>query len=168
MNATTWILLGVLVAIIVGIIIYFAMQLEARTGTIDQQHALDEEELQQRIEQLPFQLTDATRGDLVSMALSAADSGEYSRATMLLFSHVLILLDRRNLIRLKKGKTNRQYINEIRRHPELISYYERVMVPFEDSFFGDHNVDKERFEECWNALEAFHQDVEKSTVSVGA
>ena len=39
-------------------------------------------------------------------------------------------------------ETNRQYMNEIRKHPELINYYERVMVPFEDSFFGDHEVDK--------------------------
>ena len=167
-SATTWILLGVVLAVVVGLIIWLCLQMESRTGSsAGSTEFFDDEDLEQRIRQLPFDLTKSTKGNLQELALQAAGRGDYNRAVMLLFSHVLISLDRKNLIQLRKGKTNRQYIREIRRHPELINYYEKVMVPFEDSFFGDHEVDKNRFESCWKALGEFHRSMETSIATIG-
>ncbi len=165
-NTGTWIMLMVLFAVILAIIVWFSLQLEARSGNVLNSLELEEEDLEYRIQQLPFELNDTTKGDLNMLAVRAANRGDHDKAVMLLFSHVLILLDRKDLIRLRKGKTNRQYLNEIRRHPDLTKYYEQVMVPFEDSFFGDHTVNKERFESCFNALDEFHRNVEESTQSV--
>ena len=42
-------------------------------------------------------------------------NGDYAQAIIYLFSHQLLQLDRRHWLRLVKGKTNRQYLREVRR-----------------------------------------------------
>ena len=101
-----------------------------------------------RLEELPFQL-EQPAGDLLSAARRASESGDYDRAIVLLYSHQLLELDKRDAIRLTKGKTNRQYLRELRLHTGLASLLATSMVAFEDVFFGGHSLDRERFEECW-------------------
>jgi hypothetical protein len=74
-----------------------------------------------------------------------------------LFSYKLLALDRHNLIRLARGKTNRQYVAELSQQPTLQELLRHSMVAFEDVFFGQHRLDPERFEGCWQSLDRFHQ-----------
>ena len=89
-------------------------------------------------------------------------AGNYADAIIYLFSYQLMQLDRNRWIRLAKGKTNRQYLREIRkrRHREaamdLQELSKETMVMFEDSFFGHHALDQQRFESSWNRLDEFH------------
>ena len=63
------------------------------------------------------------------------------------------------MIRLRKGKTNRQYLNEARRHQGITDYFRQVMIPFESVFFGDHDMDADEFQLCWSGLKQFHAKV---------
>ena len=101
-----------------------------------------------RLEELPFSL-EPTDGDLLSAARRAAEQGNFDQAIVFLYSYQLLELDRREDIRLTKGKTNRQYLRELRPRPQLARLLTTSMVAFEDVFFGGHCLGRERFEECW-------------------
>jgi hypothetical protein len=85
------------------------------------------------------------------------EAGEFAQAIIYLYSYQLIQLDRHQLIRLTKGKTNRQYVRELRSRRELRDVLFRTMVVFEEVFFGHHSLSRERFESCWRRMDEFHQ-----------
>ena len=66
-------------------------------------------------------------------------------------------------MRLTKGKTNRQYVRELRREIDLKSILSNTMLTFEDVFFGNYPLERSRFERCWNRLEEFHGLLEGGT-----
>jgi hypothetical protein len=107
-----------------------------------------------RVEALPFQI-DPLTGSLLDAARRAYAGGDYARAIIYLFSHELVELDRRHLIRLTRGKTNRQYVRELRGQGALPGLLSQTMVLFEDVYFGDRALSRERFETCWNRLNEF-------------
>lgn len=107
-----------------------------------------------RIEALPFQLRRG-EGDLLAEARRHYEAGNYGEAIIYLFSHQLIELDRHQVIRLARGKTNRQYLREVKSRPTLRGLVEQTMVAFEDVFFGNHALERSRFEACWQRLAEF-------------
>lgn len=113
-----------------------------------------------RIEHLPFDVR-RPQSDLLAEARRLYEQGEYSQAVIYYFSYLLVELDRRQVIRLTRGKTNRQYLREVRRQrQEVAGLVERTMVAFEDVFFGDHDLERERFESCWSGLDEFQKQVQ--------
>lgn len=114
-----------------------------------------------RIDQLPFALV-AGRTDLLAEARRFYELGDYDRAIIYLYSYLLVQLDRRQLIRLTKGKTNRQYLREIRARVRLHSLVQTTMLAFEDVFFGGHHLEGARFEVCWRAVPDFQQQLEEA------
>lgn len=115
-----------------------------------------------RVENLPFQL-DKPQANLVETARRLYEAGNYNEAIVYLYSYQLVELDRRQLIRLTKGKTNRQYLREVKRRSDLFGSLQATMFAFEDVFFGNHSIDRSRFEACWHGLDAFHQSLEHAT-----
>jgi hypothetical protein len=109
-----------------------------------------------RIENLPFQVK-RPQSDLRGEAERHYRDGNYREGIIYLYSYLLVQLDRRQVIRLTKGKTNRQYLREVRQRPELVPIFELTMIAFEDVFFGDHPLSRSEFEECWNRLDEFHR-----------
>lgn len=109
-----------------------------------------------RIEALPFPMR-RDRRDLLAEAQHYYEQGNFAEAIVYLFSHELVELDKRHLIRLMKGKTNRQYLRDMRRLPRLQRIIGQTMVAFEDVFFGNHALDRARFEACWRAVPEFNQ-----------
>jgi hypothetical protein len=108
------------------------------------------------VEALPF-MRDRPLHDLLGQARYHYGQGNYSEAIIYLFSYELVELDRFSLVRLAKGKTNRQYLREAGRERPLASLLERTMVTFEDVFFGRRALDREGFEICWNQLDQFER-----------
>lgn len=108
----------------------------------------------ERLEALPFPLARLPR-DLLQEARQCYQRGDYSRAIVYLFSFQLVQLDKRQIIRLAKGKTNRQYLREVGPRRPLRRLLERTMVAFEDVFFGNRTLDRDRFESCWSRLSEF-------------
>lgn len=108
-----------------------------------------------RVEALPFKLGRQTT-DLLGEARRHYEAGDYSEAILYLFSHQLVELDRHQIIRLVRGKTNRQCVREIGPRRVLRQLVEETMVAFEDVFFGDHKLSRARFEACWFRVDEFH------------
>lgn len=113
-----------------------------------------------RVEALPFQLRKPT-GDFLAEAQRLYEAGNFSEAVIYLYSHLLVQLDRHHVIRLAKGKTNRQYLREARTRPLLREILDRTMIPFEDVFFGHHDLSREQFEQCWQRLSEFHAELDR-------
>ena len=109
-----------------------------------------------RIEALPFQLQHP-QTDLLAEARRHYEAGRLGEAMIYLYSYQLVQLDRHQFIRLTRGKTNRQYLRELRSSRGLFDILYRSMVAFEDVFFGRHAIDRDRFENCWRGLDEFHQ-----------
>ncbi|HTN77774.1 MAG TPA: DUF4129 domain-containing protein [Pirellulaceae bacterium] len=162
------ILFWLLVIAILGVLIYLLVK-----AYISKEDALavkstatpdfDNEDDQERIESLPFVVA-RPRGDLLDEARAQYTAGNFRLAVIYLYSYLLVTLDKNQQIRLAKGKTNRQYLRELRPQPELRSVVERTMISFEDVFFGDHDLTREEFEECWSQLDRFHRHVEQVAV----
>jgi Domain of unknown function (DUF4129) len=112
-----------------------------------------------RVEALPFTVRKPT-GDFLSEARRLYEAGDYSEAMIYLFSYELVQLDRQHLIRLAKGKTNRQYLRELRQRPPLQAILEPTMIAFEDAFFGRKTLSRERFENCWQRVEEFSRQLD--------
>jgi hypothetical protein len=108
-----------------------------------------------RLESLPFKLA-RPQSNLLAEARRQYEAGNYGEAIIFLFSYQLVELDKHQLIRLARGKTNRQYLREVWRMP-VRGLLGQTMIAFEDFFFGNHPVSRERFEDCWSRLDEFHR-----------
>ena len=115
-----------------------------------------------RIEQLPFAVK-RPQSDLLGEARRHYEQGNFAEAIIYYFSYQLVELDKHQVIRLTKGKTNRQYLGEARRAPDLRPLLEDTMVAFEDVFFGHHDLERSRFEACWNRLAQFQKSLAGGT-----
>jgi hypothetical protein len=111
-----------------------------------------------RVQSLPFRL-DPDKSDLLAEARLLYEQGSYALAMIYLFSYELTELDRYQVIRMAKGKTNRQYLREMSPRPALRGLVEQTVVAFEEVFFGNRPLERERFEICWNRLEEFDSAV---------
>jgi len=160
LSVFAWVMIGMVIAALAAILIWALMRMEPNQPI--QVDDLPIRTIEESIKQLPFDL-DPVTGDFRQLAQHAFDAGDYQKAMIYLFSHVLVSLDQKGLIRLRKGKTNRQYLSELRLHGALAKYFQRVMIPFEATFFGDHDLKKTEFESSWNELSNFETRVEHST-----
>lgn len=158
MQWLAWGLLITLLAVIAYLLILVYLRRESAAassaGKGSEVEAIDDEA---RIAALPFKV-DRRRRNLLDAAREHYEAGRYSQAIIYLFSHELVELDKRQLIRLAKGKTNRQYLREIERGAAVRGVLEQTMVAFEDVFFGNHPLDRQRFEACWNRLPEFDRE----------
>ena len=156
---TFWmVLLGILLAGLIAIVIWLLLKVDPPSGFSSFTHDTDQDGVfgSDRVERLPFDVRTKV-GDFRAAAEQAYKSGDYRLAVIYLFSHVLLTLDRHKRVRLRKGKTNRQYLGEMKTNgaSSLSGYYERLMVSFESAFFGNYEVNSSQFEESWNALPEF-------------
>ena len=152
------ILAGIILVVLVALVMTF-LYIESQKS---EQNVKQGRSRQQSIEQLPFDL-DSSEGDFQTAAEAAYRNGDLRKAIIYLYSHVLVTLDQNGMIRLRKGKTNRQYLNEARRHKGIAEYFRQVMVPFESVFFGDHDMDADQFQQCWSGMNQFHASVKNNS-----
>ena len=130
-----WIVLGIAFTIL---IVWVVRNVDVRQP-LSREETESDRTRAQSVAQLPFQI-DTGDEDFRSLAAKAFQANDYRQAIIWLFSHVLVSLDQKNLIRLKKGKTNRQYLRELADDRHLSDYYTDVMLPFEATFFGDKDL----------------------------
>ncbi len=98
-----------------------------------------------RLTDLPVELSPRVT-NLQDEARRLAGIGNYSLAIVYLYSHMLVRLTEARRIQLSKGKTNRQYLRELRTDPELWKFFSRAIVQFEQSYFGNHPPSPALFE----------------------
>ena len=153
-----WILAAALVFIICYALIMAYLKRETQslspTSRGQSQGALDKG----RVGALPV-LLPKTNDNLLDVARRFYEQGNYRDAIIHLYSHELLELDKARVIRLVRGKTNRQYLKETGRHARLKSLLEASMVAFEDVYFGAYELTRARFESCWRAVDEFTSQI---------
>ncbi len=132
---TTWIVLGVLFLLLVGLFVWVVANMKPDPGAI----ILRSGELDDgnRVENLPFEVDRSIR-NFREAALAAAREKNFRQAIIYLYSHALVTLDRKEMIQLRKGKTNRQYLNELLRRIPGGTGFRGLINDFEAVFFGNH------------------------------
>ena len=146
--------------IIVGLLVYFFLKLESGEDVSEEGSEKRKRKIRDHIKHLPFELEEQD-GDFESFAEKSLREGDYSNAVIYLFADMLVAMSESGVVRLQRGKTNRQYLNEIWDHGEIRPYYRKVMTAFEDAFFGKHTIEKSRAEECFAERPAFDAALEK-------
>ncbi|MGY8733805.1 MAG: DUF4129 domain-containing protein, partial [Pirellulales bacterium] len=149
-----WGILTVLVMGVIGLIAWSIINREQTNkdpGLTSRTNAVTEEE---RFEELPVQLDPAFK-NLLDRVRECSDNGDYNQAIIYLFSYKLIQLDKKHLISLTRGKTNHQYLREVTGHSELQDTLRLTVLAFEDVFFGNHDLTKSRFQQCWDNVDIF-------------
>jgi len=149
-----WGILAVLVIGVIGLIVWAIINREQTNndpGLPSRPSDLSEE---QRLEELPVQLDPAFQ-NLLDRVRECYDNGDYNQAIIYLFSYKLIQLDKKHLIRLTRGKTNHQYLREVTGHNQLQDTLRLTVRAFEDVFFGNHDLTKSRFQQCWDNVDIF-------------
>ena len=110
---------------------------------------------------LPVELEQGLVG-LKAHAASLRAQGQYSRAIVYLFSYLLVELDSARCISLAKGKTNYRYLRELARAPTLEPRFRRVIVLFEEAYFGSKTISQSQFDEVWQDLPDFETAIKNS------
>jgi len=117
---------------------------------------IEQETEAERVERLPFHIQ-AAQTDLLAEVRRHAEQMNYTQATIYFYSYLLVELDKYQVIRLEPGKTNRMYVRDVVGYPPLAGILAATVAVFEDAFFGKHEIERARFERCWNQLPAFQQ-----------
>jgi hypothetical protein len=145
--------------ILIGLLVYGFLQLESDGGESDES-AKKKRNIKDHIKHLPFEIEEQ-EGDFETFAEKSMREGDYSKAVIYLFADVLVSMSDSGVVRLQRGKTNRQYLNDIWDYGEIKPYYRQVMTAFEDAFFGKHDIEKDRAEECFAGRGEFEAALEK-------
>jgi hypothetical protein len=151
---------GVLAIILIGALIYGFLKLESGDGSEEIDVEKRKRKIRDHIKHLPFEIEEQD-GDFETFSEKSFRDGDYANAVIYLFADLLVAMSESGLVRLQRGKTNRQYLNEIWEHREIRPYYQEVMTAFEDAFFGKHEIDKQRAEACFAGRAAFDAGLEK-------
>ena len=91
---------------------------------------------------------------------------DYDQAIIYLFSYELIQLDKAALIKLTRGKTNHQYLREVLPNENLKTRLSNTVRAFEDVFFGNKELSRRRFEECWQEVSTFQDLIPSQQVGL--
>lgn len=151
---------GAAVAILViALLVYGFLKLESEEGAAEDA-GKRKRRIRDHIRHLPFEIEEQD-GDFETFAEKSLRSGDYSKAIIYLFADLLVAMSEADAVRLQRGKTNRQYLDEIWDHAEVRPYYRKVMTAFEDAFFGKHEIEKSRAEECFSQRPEFDAALEK-------
>ena len=160
-NGVAWVVIGILLLAVGVGIVYAIMKLDLSKDEDEEEDEDEPEEVElSPADKLPFEI-DKSIGNFLDAARAAYEQQDYRQATIYLFSHTLLTLDQNHWIRLTRGKTNRQYLAELRDNVELKRFFEQVMIPFEAAFFGDLPISRQQFERCWSHVDRFHQVVRR-------
>ncbi len=114
----------------------------------------------ERIDQLPVAVPTGSAG-LWELVQQAVEQKQFSRAIVFLYSYLLLRLDQQGRIRLEKGRTNRQYLRQLRSDPQLQRWMARIVAAFEEVFFGHRELEAEAFQQCWELVPQIQSRVEQ-------
>jgi len=155
MEWLAWIVIGLLLVALIALLLRTYLRFRASRANETAVDGADEDATEgDRVEALPFPVRRSGAG-LLDQARECYERGDYGQAIIYLFSYELVQLDKGQIIRLAKGKTNRQYLREVGPRQALRAMLDQTMVAFEDVFFGNHALERARFESIWSRVDEF-------------
>lgn len=142
-------LIYLLGAILVASLAYFLITTLRNARLPSSEAAASSPVMEAEIEALPARAKSPR--DLLEETRRAMERQDWGRAILFYFSYQLFVLDRANVLRLAKGKTNRRYLAEVGRNcPDVLGTVRRSTRLFEESFFGQRPPTGEAFQAVWN------------------
>ncbi|MEM9186498.1 MAG: DUF4129 domain-containing protein [Planctomycetota bacterium] len=167
LKVLTWIAVIALLAWLVYVLVKAYRNAELKLATVVDE-ADDGRTHVERVEALPVAV-ERKVVDFLAEARRLLAAGDGTMAVVYLFSHQLIELDKRRLLRLVKGKTNRQYLRELRRNtpgaPRIAAIVEPTMLLFERAFFGAHPPAADRLNACFAAMDEFEAQINQAELN---
>ncbi len=118
----------------------------------------------ERIDQLPVAVPTGSDG-LWQLVQQAMQQKRFSQAIVYLYSYLLLQLDRHGRIHLEKGRTNRQYLRQLRNDPQLQQMVGRIVAAFEDVFFGHRELSAQAFQQCWELVPQIQNRVQQEEMA---
>ena len=158
-NTFMFVVGGILIALLVGLLLYGFFKLESGKQENDGKTG-PRRKIRDHIKHLPFEIEEQD-GDFETFAEKSLHDGHYNNAVIYLFADLLVAMSESGIVRLQRGKTNRQYLNDIWDYGAIKPYYRKVMIAFEDAFFGKHQIEKARAEDCFAGRDSFAEELEK-------
>lgn len=162
-GSTSWLkwLIWFAIAALLAVLTYLLLRTflgreRGQSGSAGDTAESDTADDRRRTEALPAPVR-RRRSDLLAEAGRCYQEGNFSEAIIYLFSYQLVQLDKHQLVRLARGKTNRQYLRELGRPATLRRLFAHTMVVFEDAFFGSYAIDRDRFEAVWSRMAEFQE-----------
>lgn len=126
--------------IFIAIKIFFSIRKNAKNK---------KQEIEDDIESVIFKMKDFE--EIEKQSKEMYENGNYKIALRLLYISMLLYLNKKNIIKINKSKTNRQYLYELKDSNYI--YYENV-DKFTDAFnyfwYGNNNIDKNGFDIYYN------------------
>lgn len=152
-----WVLLALLLLWLVYLIVRSFMTREIQESIVAKRSVVGADIA--RVEELPVSLAKSP-ADYLDEAMRLYRKSDFTQAIIYLFSHQLLQLDRRHWVRLVKGKTNRQYLREVRRNnvasSELLAdLFNDTVLLFEEVFFGKRLPQRQQIDAVWSRIEQF-------------
>ena len=174
LSGSTWggfmqILAYGLIVVVALVLVYFLVRTFLKHNPLERATFGNDSEkkdpqVRHRIEALPFPIA-PDMSNLLEAARHYYERREYGEAAKYLFSYQLVQLDRYSVIRLARGKTNRQYLRELGRGHTLHPHVERTMWVFEEFFFGNRAIKRLQFEACWSGVEHFDTHLASKSIA---
>ncbi len=139
---------------ILGIFLMIRFFIKSQSGRFFDKKVEDFEEI--NVEDI----NDKTPIDQINqMLLNAIEANNYRVAVRLLFLRSLKLLDDKSLIRWKDGKTNHDYINELK-NKNLKDHFSSCTRTFEYVWYGEFDLeDKTEFDEIFQQFETLQNKI---------
>ncbi|MBL8889094.1 MAG: hypothetical protein JNL67_03890 [Planctomycetaceae bacterium] len=155
LNGFGWGLLLLVIAVVFLAIVFYILARTDWGRSVLSRH--DQKQRRRKAvskEELPFELEAAslTVDGLWQQALRAKQQGDFRRAMMYLYSFLLIELDAHQLIRLARGKTNRDYSRELRDAWAVYPCFQATMEAFERVFFGRYTLPEQQVDDLFGQV----------------
>ena len=115
MQILAWLTLSALLVAIMWLLVWAAGRMD-RSGLMEGKTVDRVEVDPERMEDLPMSIPPTDR-NLLAAARSCYEAGDYGMAIIYAYAYQLVELDQHHAIHLRKGKTNRQYLRELRTQP---------------------------------------------------
>jgi len=154
-NALLFVVLAVVICGVIAILIWVFVRVQPPPIEARQHRVTESKTKIERVEELPFAIKKPV-GDLLSEVRRCMQAGNFVDAAIYWYSYLLTQLDQNQHIHLMRGKTNRQYLREIKQ-TRLQEILQQSMVLFEDAFFGSHDISRTQFEQAWSNRDEFQR-----------
>lgn len=153
-----WVLFAISLVALITMLVFLVMRMEPtediKTATSSSGDSEPTAEELAKLEHLPIEVA-TNQGNLLERADQLRQTGRLGEAIIYLFSQRLLQLDRCHAIRLSRGKTNQQYLRELRGRADLQGVMQRTVASFERSFFGGYSLTTEEYDRIRNEQASF-------------
>jgi hypothetical protein len=141
-----WVVYGIVIAVltwIITLIVKAILERASREEPIEmsQKAATDDEVASTPPGEHPSQ-------EYLHRALALAEAADYRAAIRQLLLGTMSWIERHDLIRYRRGLSNRDYLRAVRGRPPLLDPLSRIVLNFERIYFGRREASAQGFQEC--------------------